>query len=372
MVFLLKLLMTSTSGFTFQIIFNPTFAKNNKLEHTKVNILADKISTSKTKIGIQRYIFIGGVILFFIKVLAFYLTNSVGILSDALESTVNIITGFITLKALQFAAKPRDENHPYGHGKVELITASVEGILIGVAGIMIIVEAIKRLDAPVTVSKMDIGIVLMIITAIANWAMGSYSVKMGKKHNSVSLVSGGQHLMSDTYTTIALIGGLFVFYITGFLWVDILLGIVFGLFIISIGYNVLKTTITGLMDEADIEALKSLVSTIAENKNPAWVNIHKLTYLKFGHVSHVDFHLTLPWYYDLNQVSEQTTNLKNIIRTQLPEEDIDISIQSEPCTENMCHQCIMKCDVRKHQFIKESPWTTDQIIGINIFNTIKE
>ncbi len=323
---------------------------------------------SSTKIKIQKYIFVGGIILFVVKVLAFYLTNSVGILSDALESTVNMITGFITLKALQFAAKPRDEDHPYGHGKVELITASIEGILIGVAGIMIITEAISRLGQPPRVIKMDIGIILMLFTAVANYAMGNYSEKMGKKYQSISLISGGKHLMSDTYTTLALIGGLLIFYFTGYQWVDSFLAIFFGIFILYLGFNVLKSTINGLMDEADSEAINALVAKLSNLRNPLWINIHKLTYLKFGHVSHVDFHLTLPWYFNIKDSSEQITNLKNIIRTELPEEDVDISIQSEPCTPNMCHQCKLDCLERKHRFTQAREWTTEQIVGKNIYS----
>jgi cation diffusion facilitator family transporter len=323
---------------------------------------------SKIKVNIQKYIFVGGIVLFFIKVLAFYLTNSVGILSDALESTVNIITGFITLKALQFAAKPRDEDHPYGHGKVELITASIEGILIVVAGIMIIIEAIKRLGTPAPIAKMDIGIILMIITAVVNYMMGLYSIKMGKKHQSIGLISGGQHLISDTYTTVALITGLLVYALTGYQWVDSLLAILFGAIILYTGYTVLKSTVNGLMDEADAGMISDLAKSIREHRTHEWVNIHKLTYLKFGHVSHVDFHLTLPWYYNMKQASNQISALKQIIRTILPEEDIDISIQSEPCTERMCHQCQLDCKERQHSFNNLRQWTTEQIVGKNIFN----
>ena len=258
-------------------------------------------SIGKNKISIQKAIFIGGIILFVIKVIAFYITNSVGILSDALESTVNIITGYITLKSLQFAIKPRDEDHPYGHGKVELITASVEGILIGVAGILIIIEAASRLGKPPEVLKLDWGIILMLITAAVNYMMGRYSIRQGQINKSVALISGGKHLISDTYTTVALIGGLFLFYLTGYQWVDSVMAIFFGIFILYTGYTVLKSTINGLMDEADAEVLNKLVATITEKRRSTWSNIHQLTYLKFGHVSHVDLHLTLPWYFNMNE-----------------------------------------------------------------------
>ncbi len=306
--------------------------------------------------------------LFFIKVVAFYMTNSVGILSDALESTVNIITGFLTLKSLQFALKPRDEDHPYGHGKVELITASIEGILIGVAGIMIIIEAISRLGDSVTVMKIDMGIVLLFFTAIVNYLMGKYSITEGIKQNSIALVSGGKHLISDTYSSIALVAGLVIYYLTGLVWIDSVLAIVFGIFILYTGYGVLKSTLNGLMDEADVEALRELILNIESHKTKAWIYIHKLTYLKFGHVSHVDLHLTLPWYYDMNQAKEEIKILKKIITDHLPEEDVDISIQSEPCTANMCVHCRMECIHRQHPFLSNQKWTNELITGTNMYS----
>lgn len=328
---------------------------------------SEMVNNSEAKIGVQRTIFLSGIILFIIKVIAFVLTNSVGILSDALESTVNIITGYLTLKALHFAAKPRDEDHPYGHGKVELLTASVEGILIGIAGIMIITEAIKRLGTPPVISKLDTGIILMVLTAVANYLLGMYSIRKGKKMQSIGLISGGKHLMSDTYTTMALVGGLLIYYFTGYQWVDSVLAITFGTIILYTGYEVLKSTVNGLMDEADINAINGLVDAIRDERTHQWVNIHKLTYLKFGNVSHVDFHLTLPFYFDMNGAATEINRLKGIIRSNLPEEDVDISIQSEPCTTNMCYQCQMECVFRKSEFIDLRSWTTEEIIGKNIY-----
>ncbi|MBK9734430.1 MAG: cation transporter [Saprospiraceae bacterium] len=322
---------------------------------------------TQNKISIQKYIFFIGILLFVLKLIAFIMTNSVAILSDALESTVNIITGFMTLKSLQFAVKPRDEDHPYGHGKVELITASVEGILIGVAGIMIITEAFSRFGNPVEVVKLDSGIILLIFAALINYLMGRYSINQGIQQNSIALVSGGKHLISDTYSSIALIGGLVIYAVTGLEWIDSLLAIIFGIFILFTGYNVLKSTLNGLMDEADMGALKNLIIHIEEHKTNAWIYIHKLTYLKFGHVSHVDLHLTLPWYYDMKEAKKEIQMLKKIITEHLPEEDVDISIQSEPCEYVMCTHCNMICEYRKTPFTVNQKWTNELITGTNMY-----
>jgi cation diffusion facilitator family transporter len=335
--------------------------KTFQLNLTQTNQISQK------KINIQWYIFTGGIILFFIKILAFFLTNSVGILSDALESTVNVITGLMTLKSLQWATKPLDHDHPYGHGKIELITASVEGILIGIAGALIIIEAIKRLGTVPEIKDINVGIGLLALTSFINYLMGRFSIQKGKSYNSISLIAGGKHLISDTYTTVALIGGLLIFYLTGLLWLDSAIAIIFGLFIIYTAYTVLRETITGLLDEADINAINQLTQQIIDHKSNCWVNIHRLTYLKFGHVSHVDLHLTLPWYYNVRQSTEEIVALKNIIKNNLPEEIVEISIQSEPCMDNMCHQCNMDCIHRKEAFEKFRQWDRDHVTGKNQF-----
>ncbi len=328
-------------------------------------------NNAQIKIKAQWIILIGGIVLFFIKTAAFFITGSVSILSDALESTINVITGFITLKSIQYASKPRDADHPYGHGKIEHLTASIEGILIIVAGIIIMIEAFSRLGNPPVLPKMDIGIILIAFTGIINFILGKYSIKIGKSTNSIALIAGGKHLISDTYTTIALVGGLIIYYFSGILWLDSLLAIVFGLFILYAGYGVIKQTIQGLMDEADQTKLFELSEVLAQNKKDNWVNIHKLTYLKFGNIAHIDLHFTLPWYYNLNQSEEEVHTLKKIIKERLTEEDVDISVQSEPCKENMCHQCSFKCNVRKFPFSKNIEWNLMYITGKNYFNENK-
>jgi len=304
---------------------------------------------------------------FFLKTLAFALTNSVGILSDALESTVNIITGYITLQSLVFASKPRDEDHPYGHGKVELITASVEGILIGVAGILIMVEAIHRLNESVVITKINTGMVLMSLTALANVAMGKYSIAMGKKHNSIALVAGGKHLISDMYSTLALIAGLIAFSVTGLMWIDSVLAIAFGLFILYTAYGVLKQTVNGLMDETNPEVIRKIVATINEHRRDPWIDIHRLTHLTFGHVAHVDMHLTLPWYYQISQANEEVVFLKKVIRLSDPEMELDISIQSEPCIPAQCIHCAMECNHRTLHFEEKNFLTPEKVTGKNRF-----
>ena len=207
----------------------------------------------------QRWIVSLSVLILVGKFLAYYLTNSVGILTDAMESIVNVTAGFISLFSLYVSSKPKDKSHPFGHGKVELISASIEGILIMVAGLLIIYEAIKRLCEPTLISKLDIGILIVALGGLFNYLMGWYSISIGRKHNSIALIAGGKHLQSDTYSTIGLVLGLTLLYFTKLSWIDSALALIFGSIIVITGVNILRKTVATLMDEADVQVLESIL-----------------------------------------------------------------------------------------------------------------
>jgi cation diffusion facilitator family transporter len=235
----------------------------------------NKYSNNKDqKFNVQRIIAISSSLIFIGKLTAYFLTNSVGILTDALESTVNVITGFITLYAVYISIKPKDANHPFGHGKAEFMSASVEGFLIIIAGLIIIFEAIKRLFVPVDVSRLDIGIIIVAIAGLLNYLIGWYSIKIGKRYNSIALISGGKHLHSDTYSSIGLVIGLVLLYYTKLAWLDSLIALVFGTIIIVTGLKILKETTSNLMDEADLKLIEQFGNIIDNNKSNEWIDVH--------------------------------------------------------------------------------------------------
>src|ERR1700742_1659976 len=141
----------------------------------------------KESIRIQRYIALLSVVLFLFKILAWYLTHSVTVLTDALESIVNVVAGFLGLYSVLLAAKPRDTNHPYGHGKAEFISAAVEGALIMVAGLFIIYEGIAQLLEPKPLQQLNVGIIITLCAGLANFFFGRYAVSAGRKHRSITV-----------------------------------------------------------------------------------------------------------------------------------------------------------------------------------------
>lgn len=285
------------------------------------------------------------------KFIAFYITNSVGILTDAMESIVNIVAGIISLFSLRWAARPKDKGHPFGHGKIELISASIEGLLIAIAGGMIIYEGIQRLFTPSPVGKLDIGIIVVAIAGLINYLMGWYSVKMGKKYQSMALIAGGRHLQSDTYSTIGLVIGLLLLYYTKILWIDSALALIFGTIIIWTGISILRKTIATLLDKADNDILLSMAECINNNRRPDWIDIHNTKAIKYGSYLYIDCDLTLPWYYNLIESHQACESLEHTLAARFSDK-IQISIHSDPCCMKHCEHCLVNsCTSRKTPFV---------------------
>jgi len=310
---------------------------------------------------IQKYIAVISVALFLIKLFAWYLTHSVAILTDALESIVNVVAGFIGLYSLYVSGKPKDQDHPYGHGKVEFLSAAIEGLLIGIAGIFIIREAVLNLYEPHSIQKLDYGIYLVGITAIINLLAGMICVKTGKKNNSLALIASGKHLIADTYTTIGIIIGLVLLFITGISWIDSVVAIIFALVIFYTGYKIVRSSIAGIMDEADMELLNKIVVLLNENRNPNWIDLHNLRIIKYGAMIHLDCHLTVPWYFNVHQAHDEIDRLSGLVKQHFGD-SVELFVHSDGCLDFSCALCEkMECEVRKNAFEKKIVWTMENI-----------
>lgn len=251
------------------------------------------MTKSKENIRVQKFIVAVAVVLFVIKMAAWYLTGSVAVLTDGLESIVNVISGFIGLYSLILSAKPKDSNHPYGHGKVEFISAGIEGALITIAGIYIIYEAVLSFIYPEPLQKLDLGIFLIALSALINYVFGKWAYKTGKANDSLALQASGKHLQTDTFTTFGIIGGLILIRFTNVLWLDGVVAIIFAIIIMRTGFRILRQVVAGIMDETDEDLLQELISFLQENRSPKWVDLHNLRIIKYGRILHVDCHFLI-------------------------------------------------------------------------------
>lgn len=309
---------------------------------------------------LQTWIVAGSMLLFVLKFVAYYATNSNAILSDALESIVNVTAGWIGLYSLYIASKPKDKNHPYGHGKIEFISAAIEGTLISLAGVLTIYKSVLDLLEPQNVQNLDWGIFLVAISAVINYLMGTLSVQMGKKNNSLALIASGKHLQSDTYTTVGLILGIAVIYFTKLYFLDSVIAIGFGIFIGVVGYKILRSSIAGIMDETDLQLIKEIVTVLEQNRQENWVDLHCLRLVKYGSMLHFECHLTLPWYLNLLEADREVDALKSVIFENFGK-SVDMLVHTDPCLDLSCQICDKECPVRREKFVRKLSWNTQNL-----------
>ena len=319
------------------------------------------MTPAQYNLKVQKVVAAVSIGLFILKVVAWYLTGSIAILTDASESIVNVIAGLVGVYSLYVSAKPRDLDHPYGHGKVEFISAAIEGTLIFVAGIFIIYEAVTQLLHPQSIRKLDWGIVLVAITAIINYLVGSFCVKTGKKNNSLALIASGNHLKSDTYTTAGIVAGLIVLYFTKISWIDSVVAILFSLLILYTGYKIIRSSVAGIMDEADTQLLNDLVITLNSNRTVNWIDLHNLRIIKYGATLHLDCHLTVPWYFNVNEAHKEIDTLSELARNKYGE-SVELFVHSDGCMPFSCPICSkFECTVRLQEFREKIEWTMENI-----------
>jgi cation diffusion facilitator family transporter len=320
---------------------------------------------NKSNIKTQRWVLIISIFLFALKLLAYLLTSSVAIFTDMLESIVNVVAGLIGLISLIIAAKPRDHDHPYGHGKAELISSTFEGLLIAIAGIMIIIEASKNYFSPNEIKQLDWGILLIVITAVINFITGYFCIRTGKRNKSLALIASGKHLQTDTYSTIGILIGLGVLYFTNYYWIDSVMAIVFGVIIIITSAHILKKSIAGIMDEADIDLLKEVTPVLEQYRRSNWIDIHNLRIIKYGPVLHFDCHLTLPWYTKIKDAHEELMHLENLMKKHYGNQ-VELFIHTDACQPFSCELCTLSaCDHRLHEHKKTLKWDTKYLTQLN-------
>ncbi len=319
------------------------------------------MESSKENIRIQKWVAGVSVILLMGKMLAYYLTNSVAVLTDALESVVNVVAGFLGLYSLQLSAKPKDAEHPYGHGKIEFISAAVEGVMISIAAIFILYESVRNLIIPEPIRALDIGIAIIAATGAVNFFLGRLCVRTGTKNNSLALVSSGNHLLSDTYSTAGILAGLVLLHLTGLRWIDSAVAILFSCIIFYTGFRILRASIAGIMDERDKELLRKMIEALDRERSKNWVDIHNIRIIKYGSTLHLDCHVTVPWYLNVHEAHGEVEKMEDLVRKEFGDA-IELFVHPDGCLPVACPICIKDdCPVRHHAFTRRIRWTVKNL-----------
>lgn len=313
--------------------------------------------TVRGNIRLQALVLGAGIVLMAAKFLAWRITHSNTVLSDALESIVNVAAGGLALYSLVLAAKPRDREHPYGHGKVEFISAAIEGSLVAVAGGIIVYRALSAWITGVHVQELGTGALIMGLSGVANLIMGLALRSRGRDQHSAAMEAGGTHLLSDAWSTTALVLGLLLIHFTGLTWLDSAFALGFAIFIIWQGMRVLRSSLGGIMDETDMAVAAEMIGILDAQRRPAWIDIHNFRVIQFGSTLHIDCHVTLPYYYSLEKSHGEISVMDEIVNRNSGRE-VELFIHMDPCIPTSCPVCLITdCPVRQAPFAKRIPWT---------------
>ncbi len=312
--------------------------------------------------ALQTFALVAGIGLMGVKMLAWWITRSNAILSDALESIINIVAGGFGLYSLLIAAKPKDLNHPYGHGKIEFISAGFEGAMIALAGIAIIAKGTYNLFFPQQLEFLRTGAYLTAFSGAVNYLIGWKLEHEGNKAENLILKASGKHLQSDAWSSLGILIGLAIVIYTNNKILDNILAIFFGAMIIYTGFGLLRQSIAGVMDEADPGLIKALITKIQENRSPNWIDIHNFRVIAYGKNLHIDCHLTLPWFLNTEESHAEVKKLEQQT-ADFGQYPVEWFIHVDPCKPSSCHLCSKyDCTVRQNPFEKRVEWTLENVM----------
>ncbi|MEZ5094705.1 MAG: cation diffusion facilitator family transporter [Nocardioides sp.] len=229
-----------------------------------------------------------------LKMGAYLITDSVGLLSDALESIVNLVAAIVALIALTVAARPADAGHHFGHTKAEYLSAVVEGAMIFVAALSIIYTAVRRLIHPVELANVGIGLSISVVAALLNGAVALVLIRAGRTHRSMTLKADGKHLMTDVWTSAGVVVGVLLVVVTGILRLDPIVALLVGLNIVRTGVHLLRDSVGGLLDRAMDADTQALVDGALEEFASDEVTFHAVRSREAGHRWFVSLHVLVP------------------------------------------------------------------------------
>jgi cation diffusion facilitator family transporter len=303
-----------------------------------------------------------GIVLLVTKLAAWRLTGSAAILSDALESIVNVVAASMALFSVWYGSQPADADHPYGHGKVEDFSAGVEGALIVIAAILILWSAVPRFFDPRELESLGAGGILVGAATVTNLILGMYLLRAGRRHRSKALVADGHHVLADVVTSLGAVGALVLVWLTGWLWLDPLIACVIAVHIVIAGYRLIRESVGRLMDEADLEALERLARELEAKRPPDWIDVHELRAWWSGDTLHVDAHLVLPRYWSIDHAHTAGDAFEKEIGQAVGAAS-EVVVHLDPCRDRLCSRCgVEDCGIRAHPLVDHVPWDRASLV----------
>lgn len=264
-----------------------------------------------------------------LKMLAWWVTGSVALLSDGLESTVNVVAAFIAYFVIGYAQKPADDDHPYGHHKAEYISAVIEGVLIVVAAVLIMKEAIAALEAPAMLDAPALGLAINFFAGVINAVWATILIRVGKRYRSPALTADGQHIMSDVVTSVGVLVGLVLVVATGYAILDPVMALLVACNIIYQGFKVITHSVDGLMDKAVEPSEEAAIKKAIADNATGSLGAHYLRTRRAGAATFVGFDLVVPARMSVGEAHDICDRLEAAIKTAQPGARVTIHVEPE-------------------------------------------
>jgi cation diffusion facilitator family transporter len=296
------------------------------------------------------------------KYQAYHLTGSTAILSDALESIVNVVAAVFALGGIIFAGRPADRNHPYGHGKIEFFSAAFEGGLIAFAAVLIVYEVILSLLRGPDVRALDVGVPIVLGAGLVNLLLGWYLVRTGRRYDSLTLVADGRHVLADFYTSAGIVIGLLLVRFTGIAWLDPVVAAVVALNLMWTGFRLVRQAAGGLLDEEDTALLDRLLEVLQPHLGRGVIRVHHLRAIRAGRFHHVDAHLVVPEFWSVERSHELAEDLAERLIKEVGVEG-EMTLHTDPCHRVYCRMCDLDdCPVRRETFAGRPRLTLEEAV----------
>ena len=262
-----------------------------------------------------------------LKAGAYLITDSVGLLSDAAESVVNLVAAVIALIALRVAARPADAGHHYGHGKAEYFSAGMEGLMIFVAAAVILAGSVQRFMHPVDLEHVGIGLAISTVATAINGAVGLALLKAGRRHRSVTLSADGKHLMTDVWTSVGVVIGVLLVALTGWQRLDPVVAAIVGINILITGYRLVSGSVGALLDASLVPQELATVTAVLDRFRSDEVDFHGLRTRQSGRHRFVSVHVLVPGDWTVHRGHDLLEEVETAVRDALPETSIDTHIE---------------------------------------------
>jgi cation diffusion facilitator family transporter len=304
-----------------------------------------------------------GLLIMGLKFFACRLTHSTAVLSDALESVVNVVAAAFALWAVRAADVPPDDNHPYGHGKFEFVTAVFEGGLISFAALMIAFEALRALVSGTAAPRLQSGLLVVALAGALNGLLGWTLVAIGRKTSSMALEADGKHVFTDFLTTVAILLGLVVVKETGLPWLDPAIALLMAFVLAFTGVPLVRAAIDGLMDAADNRLLEKLLAAFERCRRPGFIRVHHVRAMRNGRRIHVDGHVVVPEFWTVEGAHDQVEEYEQAVIRDLNVEG-EMEFHVDPCRRLYCRSCdLTECSLRVEPFSHRPPLSLGELMS---------